>query len=40
MIEFLSKKITSFLYANNAIEKEDIELFKYYGIEECSIVVE
>ena len=22
------------------IEKEDIELFKYYGIEECSIVVE
>lgn len=29
MIEFLSKKITSFLYANNAIEKEDIEIYNY-----------
>ena len=29
MIEFLSKKITSFLYSNNVIEKEDIEIYNY-----------
>lgn len=29
MIEFLSKKMTSFLFDNNAIEKEDIEIYDY-----------